>query len=66
MRPALVQDVKKRKKDIQVARIVKDVMTKKSEQVFDLFVAQHKQNEGYEGDLKNFFFVSGDRIQKNF
>ena len=50
MRPALVQDVKKRKKDIQVARIVKDVMTKKSEQVFDLFVAQHKQNEGYEGD----------------
>ena len=46
----MVQDAKKRKKDIQVARIVKDVMTKKSEQVFDLFVAQDKQNEGYEGD----------------
>ena len=29
MRPAFVQDGKKRKKDIQVARIVKDVVTKK-------------------------------------
>ena len=45
MRPAFVQDVKKRKKDIQVVRIVKDVMTNKIEQVFDLFAAQHEQNE---------------------
>ena len=29
MRPAFVQDAKKRKKDIQVVKIVKDVMTKK-------------------------------------
>ena len=29
VRPAFVQDAKNRKKDIQVARIVKDVMTKK-------------------------------------
>ena len=50
MRPAFVQDVKKRKKDIQVVRIVKDVMTNKIEQVFDLFAAQHEQNEAYESD----------------
>ena len=50
MRPAFVQDVKKRNKDIQVVRIVKDVMTNKIEQVFDLFAAQHEQNEGYESD----------------
>ena len=29
MRPTFVQDVKKRKKNIQVVRIVKDVMAKK-------------------------------------
>ena len=29
MRPAFAQDVKKKRKDIQVVRIVKDVMTKK-------------------------------------
>ena len=33
---------------------------------FDLFAAQHEQNKGYEGDLKNFIFVSGDQIQKYF
>ena len=49
-RTCFVQDVKKRKKDILVVRIVKDAMNKKSEQLFDLFVAQHEQNEGYEGD----------------
>ena len=30
MRPAFVQDLKKKKKDIQVVRVVKDVMTKKT------------------------------------
>ena len=36
VRPAFVQDVKKRKKIIQVARIVKDVMTRKR------FLSRHK------------------------
>ena len=36
VRPAFVQDVKKRKKNIQVARIVKDVMTRKR------FLSRHK------------------------
>ena len=51
-------------------RIVKDVMTKKSEQVFDLFAPQHDENESYRSESKkgffSEFFLPDDQIQKLF
>ena len=48
MRPAFEQDVREKKGDSSCEDC--EGRGKKSEQVFDLFGAQHEQNEGYEGD----------------
>ena len=66
VRPAFVQDVKRKKKDIQVMRIVKDVMNKKVNKFLISLQLSMSKMWVMKVVKKTFFFVSSDRVQKFF